>query len=210
MLTRYKGRAVVSKPSIVSVISQHVHLRKAGKEYLGCCPFHEDKTPSFSVSEEKGLFHCFGCGAKGDIFDFTMQLEGIGFKEAKARLGIDDEYKPKPISTKQREAAQIAAAWMADQRRKVNVLLGEVLAKIELADEIGDNELAECFIRERSFLSDLYEDLDISRNAAALLSIRATIEAITEGVEAPEIHFEFPDLTPEYGARLDALARGDA
>jgi DNA primase len=56
----------VIKPSIVSVIGEHLVLRKAGKEYVGRCPFHVDKTPSFSVSEEKGLFHCFGCGESGD------------------------------------------------------------------------------------------------------------------------------------------------
>jgi len=77
----------------------------------------------------------------------------------------------------------VAAAWMAEQRRKINVLLGEILEKIELADEIGDSELAESFLREQSFLRDLYEDLDISRNAADMLSIRSMIEAITEGVE---------------------------
>lgn len=201
----------MTKPSIVSVIGERVELRRAGKEYLGRCLFHEDKTPSFSVSEEKGLFHCFGCGAKGDVIDFVMMLDGLTFPEACVRLGLTDEHTPKlPITALQWEAAVLAAAWMVDQRRKVNVLLGDVLEKIELVDEIGDNELAESFLREQSFLRDLYEDLDMSRNAAALLSIRATIEAITEGVEAPEIHFEFPKLTPEYRDRLDALARGDA
>ena len=73
----------MNKPSIVSVIGSRLELRKAGKEYIGRCPFHEDKTPSFSVSEDKGIFHCFGCGAKADVYDFTMQLEGIGFREAK-------------------------------------------------------------------------------------------------------------------------------
>jgi DNA primase catalytic core len=126
-------RAAVNKPSIVSVIGQYVQLRKAGNEYLGHCPFHEDRTPSFSVSEEKGVFHCFGCSAKGDVIDFTMQLEGIGFREAKARLGVADEYKPiPPITPQQREAASLAAAWMAEQRRKVNVLLGEVLNRSTL------------------------------------------------------------------------------
>jgi hypothetical protein len=99
---------------------------------------------------------------------------------------------------------------MVDQRAKVHVLLGEVLEKIELADEIGDSELAESFLREQSFLRDLYEDLEISRYAADLLSIRPMIEALTEGVEAPDVHFEFPPLTPEYRAHLDALARADA
>ena len=72
---------------------------------------------------------------------------------------------------------------MADQRRKINILLGDILERIELADEIHDNELAESFLRERSFLTDLYDDLDISRNAADMLSIRSMIEAITEGIE---------------------------
>jgi DNA primase len=174
---------MINKPSIVEVIGECVELHKTGKEFVGLCPFHDDKTPSFSVNEDKGLFHCFGCGAKGDVYDFTMQLEGIGFKEAKAHLGVADEYRPEPISAKQRQAAILAAAWMAEQRRKVNVLLGEVLEKIELADEIGDNELAESFLREQSFLRDLYEDLEISRYAADLLSIRPMIEAITEGIQ---------------------------
>ena len=172
------------KPSITEVIGAHVELRKAGKEYVGRCPFHADKTPSLSVNEDRGVFHCFGCGAKGDVYDFMMQLEGIGFREAKAHLGVADEYRPKPpVTPAQRRAATLAASWMAEQRCKINVLLGDILEKIELADEIGDSELAESFIRERSFLSDLYEDLDVSRNAADMLSTRATIEAITEGVE---------------------------
>jgi DNA primase len=172
------------KPSITEVIGSRVQLRRAGKEFVGLCPFHADKAPSFSVSEEKGLFHCFGCGESGDVFDFIGKLEGIGFREAKARLGVTAEYTPKsPITAMQRRAAAVAAAWMAEQRRKVNVLLGEVLEQIDLCDELGDSELAESFLRERSFLHDLHDDLDMSRNAVDLLSIRPMIEAITEGVE---------------------------
>jgi CHC2 zinc finger len=174
----------MDKPSIVSVISERLVLCKTGKEYTGLCPFHADKTPSLSVNEERGVFYCFGCGESGDVYDFTMKVENIGFREAKTRLGVTNEYSPKPpISAIHREAAELAAAWMGEQRRKINVLLGEVLEKIELADEIGDNELAESFLREQSFLRDLYEDLEIARNAAELLSIRPMIEAITEGIE---------------------------
>ena len=174
----------MNKPSIISVIGERIDLRKTGKEYVGRCPFHADKTPSFSVSEEKGLFHCFGCGESGDAIDFAMRFEGVGFAEAKARLGMSDEYKPIPLITpQQREAASLAAAWMAEQRCKVNVLLDDVLEQIDLADNIGDSELAESFLRERLFLTDFYADLVISRNVADMLSIRPTIEAITEGVE---------------------------
>ncbi len=201
----------MNKPSIVSVIGERVELRKAGKEFIGRCPFHADKTPSFSVSEEKGLFHCFGCGIGGDVVRFIELIEAVPFKEALAILGMADEPKPRPaITAMQREAAELVAAWMAEQRHKVNVLLGEILEKIEVADEIGDSELAESLIREQSFLRDLNEDLEISGYAADLVSIRPIIEALTQGVEAPEIHFEFPELTPEYRARLEALTKGDA
>jgi DNA primase len=68
--------------NIVDVISQHVSLKKAGKNHVGLCPFHADKDPSFTVSEEKQIFHCFGCGQGGNIFSFLMQYHNIGFPEA--------------------------------------------------------------------------------------------------------------------------------
>ena len=57
--------------SLVDVISRRVPLTKKGQNYWGCCPFHNEKTPSFSVSEEKGFYHCFGCGEHGDIISFV-------------------------------------------------------------------------------------------------------------------------------------------
>ena len=93
--------------SLVDVISRRVPLVKKGQNYWGCCPFHNEKTPSFSVNEEKGFYHCFGCGEHGDIISFTMKSENIDFKEAIKELadmaGIKmPEYKPK-------SAAQIEA-----------------------------------------------------------------------------------------------------
>ena len=58
---------------IVDVISSYVHLKKKGGEYLGLCPFHNEKTPSFSVSRGKQMYYCFGCGAGGNVFTFLMQ-----------------------------------------------------------------------------------------------------------------------------------------
>lgn len=172
------------KPSIVEAISKSVSLRRTGKEYLGLCPFHSEKRPSFYVNEEKGFFHCFGCGKSGDVIRFIEVVEKVSFKEALNILGMGNQSRLRPVVTSaQRRAAEVAAAWMADQRRKINILLGDILEEIDLADEIGDSDLAESFIRERSFLLDLYDDLDMSRNAADMLSIRETIELITEGVE---------------------------
>lgn len=67
---------------IVDVISARVLLKKAGKDYTGLCPFHSEKTPSFTVSPEKQIFHCFGCGTGGDLFNFLMFYENMSFPEA--------------------------------------------------------------------------------------------------------------------------------
>ena len=72
--------------SLVDVISRRVPLKKKGQNYWGCCPFHNEKTPSFSVNEEKGFYHCFGCGEHGDIISFTMKSENIDFKNAISEL----------------------------------------------------------------------------------------------------------------------------
>ena len=68
--------------NIVEVINRHVNLKRAGKNYIGLCPFHSEKTPSFSVSPEKQLYKCFGCGEGGTVFTFLMKKEGLSFPEA--------------------------------------------------------------------------------------------------------------------------------
>ncbi|MCM3650501.1 DNA primase [Metabacillus litoralis] len=71
---------------IVDVISEYVQLKKQGRNYFGLCPFHGEKSPSFSVSADKQIFHCFGCGAGGNVFSFLMQHEGYTFIEAAQHL----------------------------------------------------------------------------------------------------------------------------
>jgi DNA primase len=84
---------LVSRADIVEVIDSHVPLKKAGREYKACCPFHEEKTPSFTVSAEKQFYHCFGCGAHGTVIGFLMnyrQLEFVDAVESLAqRLGLE-------------------------------------------------------------------------------------------------------------------------
>ena len=67
---------------IVDVISQYISLKRSGRNYFGLCPFHNEKSPSFSVSPDKQIFHCFGCGVGGNVISFISKIEGIGFKEA--------------------------------------------------------------------------------------------------------------------------------
>ncbi|MBU8788369.1 MULTISPECIES: DNA primase [Bacillus] len=81
---------VQKSADIVEVIGEYVQLRKQGRNYFGLCPFHGENTPSFSVSGEKQIFHCFGCGAGGNVFSFLRQIEGYSFSEAVTHLA--DKY----------------------------------------------------------------------------------------------------------------------
>lgn len=67
---------------IVDTIKQYINLKRSGRNYFGLCPFHNEKSPSFSVSPDKQIFHCFGCGVGGNVITFISKIEGIGFKEA--------------------------------------------------------------------------------------------------------------------------------
>ncbi len=86
MIKQHTIVEVRDRASIVEIISDYVTLKKAGRNYMGLCPFHGEKTPSFTVSEEKGIFHCFGCGAGGGVFQFLMRYDQLSFPEAVERV----------------------------------------------------------------------------------------------------------------------------
>ena len=77
-----KIEEVRARADIVEVIGTQVRLKRAGRNFVGLCPFHNEKTPSFNVNAERGFFHCFGCGVGGTVFDFVMRIEGATFAEA--------------------------------------------------------------------------------------------------------------------------------
>ena len=100
---------IKDKIDIVEFIRQYVpNLKRAGKTYKACCPFHKEKTPSFTCSSEKGFFYCFGCQEGGDIFAFLMKMENLYFNEALEKLaGIAGvEYKPaRPLTAEEQRRA---------------------------------------------------------------------------------------------------------
>ncbi len=117
---------------IVDVISEVVLLKRAGQNFIGLCPFHSEKTPSFTVSPDKQMFHCFGCGEGGNVFSFLMKHQGLSFPEAvravAGRYGIDlpvymDKRQRKAASERQRllnvnrQAFQFYRRQLADRRR---------------------------------------------------------------------------------------------
>ena len=87
------------KIDIVTVIGSHVSLKKHGREYIGICPFHGEKTPSFFVNPQKGVFFCFGCQAKGNIFDFYTKYYNVGFNDALKYFANQAGIELKPITT---------------------------------------------------------------------------------------------------------------
>ena len=80
---------LVSRCDIVDLINARVPLKKKGKEYGACCPFHNEKTPSFTVSETKQFYHCFGCGAHGTALGFLMEFEHLDFVDAIEALAAE-------------------------------------------------------------------------------------------------------------------------
>ena len=77
---------IATRLDIVEIINDYVPLKRQGRNLQGLCPFHQEKTPSFTVSPEKQMFYCFGCGAGGNVFTFIMQKEGLTFPEAVEKL----------------------------------------------------------------------------------------------------------------------------
>ncbi|HHH84463.1 MAG TPA: DNA primase, partial [Firmicutes bacterium] len=90
---------VIEKISIVDFIGRYIPVKKTGKNYMAVCPFHNDRGPSLSISDDKGLFHCFGCGKSGNVITFLMEYENIPFKEALEQLareaGVTLRERPK-------------------------------------------------------------------------------------------------------------------
>jgi DNA primase len=78
-----------ARVGLAAIVGKRVRLIKRGREHSGLCPFHKEKTPSFTVNEDKGFYHCFGCGKHGSVFDFVMETEGLSFPEAVERLAQD-------------------------------------------------------------------------------------------------------------------------
>jgi len=195
------------KPPILEIVSDYILLRKSGKEYIGLCPFHDDRRPSLSVNPDKGLFHCFGCGESGDVIDFIMKLDGLSFPEARRALGMTAVREPRPrVKPSRKRAVALLAGWMNEQHLKIGVLCRELSSQIVLAERIPDPELVESLTHEWEILSDLHEDLQNRQYAGELWEALKSIEAITRWAE-PEPLPEFPPLTPEYHEYLKAAVR---
>ncbi len=106
-ISESKIEEIRNSTDIVDLVGEFVQLRKRGKNFIGLCPFHNEKTPSFTVNEEKQIFHCFGCHSGGNVFKFLMEYEKISFVEAVQELaergGITLEFDNYQSSEQQSE-----------------------------------------------------------------------------------------------------------
>ncbi len=97
-----------SRLTLSSVIGRRVKLTRAGREYKACCPFHNEKSPSFYVNDDKNFFHCFGCGAHGDVIGFTMKIDNLGFLETVEKLAGEAGLEVPRLSAQARQQAERA------------------------------------------------------------------------------------------------------
>jgi len=138
---------------IVDIISDVVTLKKAGKNYIGLCPFHSEKTPSFTVSPEKKIFHCFGCQAGGNVFTFIMKNEGISFPEAvriiAAKCGIN--IPAQRLSQDQKRKISEREKLLDVNRQAMNYF-----CNILLSNSAG--KTAEEYLKKRKITKDIIKD----------------------------------------------------
>lgn len=116
--------------ALADVVGRRVKLVRRGREHLGLCPFHNEKTPSFTVNEDKGFYHCFGCGAHGDVIGFVMNAEKLGFREAVEQLA-GTAGLPLPRETPEERAREQKRAGLAEA---VNAAATWFAARLESPD----------------------------------------------------------------------------
>ena len=136
---------VKQQADIVRVVGEYVRLKKTGKDFSGLCPFHQEKTPSFTVSPIKQIFYCFGCGKGGDIFNFVMEMERCEFPDAlrlvAEKCGISIP-KPKPSSPAERTQSSVRATLVEMHREAQTFFLNQLQGTAE-------GKLARAYLEDR-------------------------------------------------------------
>ncbi|MFW6007285.1 MAG: DNA primase [Halanaerobiales bacterium] len=135
---------VKNSVDIVEVISEYVDLKKVGKNYKGLCPFHQEKTPSFTINPEKQFYHCFGCGVGGDVYEFMMEIENITFKESLNLLSERAGLQPPSRTNKQKEYYN-----KRDKLFNINNLSARFYHYLLLNKDVGKKALS--YLNKRGF-----------------------------------------------------------
>ncbi|OGQ04492.1 MAG: DNA primase [Deltaproteobacteria bacterium RIFCSPLOWO2_12_FULL_44_12] len=164
--------------SIVSLIGERIPLKKSGRNFKGICPFHQEKTPSFMVSDEKQIFHCFGCSTGGDIFTFLMKLDGLNFAEALEELARKAGVKLPP--RQKSDTPDADADWMRQKKwaLRLNEIAKDFFFK-NLHDETKGTP-ARQYLKSRGISLELAKQLQLGfsdKSWEALVSVLSEAKA---------------------------------
>ncbi|MDK2822599.1 MAG: primase [Clostridia bacterium] len=143
---------IAAYSDIVEIVNEYVPLKKRGRNFQGLCPFHHEKTPSFTVSPDKQIFRCFGCGVGGNIFSFIMQIEGLNFPEAVEKLA---QRAGIPLPKQEMTAAQKEELKQKERWYKINELTAQFYHKILLDTKFGKKALD--YLKKRGITAEIIE-----------------------------------------------------
>ncbi len=151
---------LLARLDIVDIIDARVKLKKKGKNYSACCPFHNEKTPSFSVSQEKQFYHCFGCGAHGNAIDFLMEYERLEFvetiEELASYLGLD-------VPREQRSGGHYNSAPTAstEQKRSLYDMMGSIAQFYRSQLKLSNSKHAIEYLKDRGLSKEVVQKFGI-------------------------------------------------
>lgn len=154
--------------NIVTIVEQSVQLKKSGKNYFGLCPFHDEKTPSFSVAEDKQIYYCFGCGKGGNVFQFIQDLDGVTFPEAVqkvadlANVSLDYQFQTGP-----RESVPVNS--LTTELLQIHEEACQLYHHILVNTEVGSEALA--YLKQRGLTEEqiLEQEIGYAPNERNLL-----------------------------------------
>lgn len=152
--------SVLARADLVQVINQRVPLKKAGATYKACCPFHDEKTPSFNVNPQKQFYHCFGCGASGDAITFLMEYDGLSFVEAVETLAAmyGMQVPREQLSPEKRQEEQQR---QQKQRDLYDVMqMAARFYRMQLRDH-PQSEQAKSYLKKRGLTSEIAKEFKI-------------------------------------------------
>ncbi|HHB1315493.1 TPA: DNA primase [Vibrio cholerae] len=153
---------LLARLDIVDVIDARVKLKKKGKNYSACCPFHNEKTPSFSVSQEKQFYHCFGCGAHGNAIDFVMEYERMEFPEAieelASTIGLEVQREERTPSS---PFAKNTPAVKSEDKRSLYDLMGSIAQFYRQQLKVPANKHAIEYLKNRGLSGEIVQKFGI-------------------------------------------------
>ncbi|NLS12344.1 DNA primase [Vibrio sp. SM6] len=154
---------LLARLDIVDIIDARVKLKKKGKNYGACCPFHNEKTPSFSVSQEKQFYHCFGCGVHGNAIDFMMEYERLEFVEAieelASFLGLDVPREQRASSGSSGFSSAPQAS--SEQKRSLYDLMASISQFYRQQLKLGSSKIAIEYLKQRGLSGEIVQKFGI-------------------------------------------------